>query len=266
MRSNYTDHQKYPSYRYASGQPEQINPSLTQSAGKIEPFEYRQPCDDPQGQTESDLCAQWKSANASQENAFWAKWSVWIAGVSTVAVAAAIILTVEANTISRESMEAQGRAWVAIDFIEAVGFRLDNDRPRFVFKVKFENLGPTPAMHFRFFPSLVFGENPSEHIDETIGHFEDGRIDWIEDNMFPNRPLEKPVSCDHEGEPPGLAKTYLYIMACYHTAFSEKLRYTSVLFRIQDARRSDGLIDYRHPPYGEHIRVCAPDEFVGYAT
>jgi len=224
------------------------------------------PCGPGEYESKDDLCAQWKAADAAADAAWWAAFSGWFGGLSFVGVLAALGIGYHANRIARQSMEVQDRAWIAIDYLESVGFRIENDLPRFVFKAKFENVGATPAIHFRYFAHMAFGDNPRDHVDTTISQFDNGTIDWIEANLFPNRPLERRVSCDHEGTPPGVVRTHLYIVACYQTVFSKEARFTAVLFQIQDLRRTDGLIDYKDPPYGKHIHVGSPEEFVGYAT
>ncbi|MBB6425168.1 hypothetical protein [Sphingopyxis sp. JAI128] len=178
----------------------------------------------------------------------------------------ALFLAYRANGIARQSMEAQSRAWVAIDNIEPIGFRMQNGSPRFVFKVAFVNMGSTPAVRFRYFAGLAFGDDPKAHIDETVAQFLSGRIDWVECDLFPDRPFTPRVSCDHDGEPQKVTATHLYIAAAYRTVFSRVERFTVVMFRIHDSRRGDHLIDYSHPPFGDHISVGAPEQFAGLVS
>ena len=66
--------ERYQPYRYATDEPIQLK-----SSGSIPPQapEYRAPCDNPKGREEADLCAQWKSAYAAEDSAFWTKWGFW---------------------------------------------------------------------------------------------------------------------------------------------------------------------------------------------
>lgn len=137
--------QKYQPYAYATAHPESIYTSGAKHTGGIEAPQYRQPCSNPKGQEESDLCAQWKAANAAEEGALWAKWGVWIAGASTIAVAIAIYLTIEANSISRDTAKRQLRAYIGMSVggIEHFG----THDPVIAFTMT--NSGETPAYRFR---------------------------------------------------------------------------------------------------------------------
>lgn len=214
----------------------------------------------------SSLCAEWKSADASAESARWAALSSWLGGLSIAGVLAALGIALHANRIARQSMEAQVRAWVAIDFLEAVGFRMRGGQPSFVLRASFENVGATPAINFRYFAAMAFGDDPRAHVEETLRHFSTGKIDWVEANLFPQRPLERRISCDHGEETPPITAVHLYVVAHYKTAFSSKDRFTAIMYLIHDGRRADRLIDFSSPPYGEHLLIGAPEQFVGYAT
>lgn len=122
---NYPEQQRYQSYRYAADKPLEVDPT---AAARTDPeaLENRSPCDHPKGETESDLCAQWKAANAAENSALWTKWGFWIGVIGSALLLWQIMLTriaVEdtgeatvamrkANEIARESMERQLRAYL----------------------------------------------------------------------------------------------------------------------------------------------------------
>lgn len=79
---NYPQKQQYQPYRYAADKPQEIDPA-TAGMPSAKPFQYRSPCDEPKGQNESDLCAQWRAAMAGENSAFWAMWGFWIGAIGS---------------------------------------------------------------------------------------------------------------------------------------------------------------------------------------
>ena len=73
---NEADTERYQSYRYAADKPQDIDPAAPRPSPQS--LEYREPCEQPKGRDESDLCAQWRAAKAGEQSALWAKWSFWI--------------------------------------------------------------------------------------------------------------------------------------------------------------------------------------------
>jgi hypothetical protein len=126
-----THQQRYQSYRYAADKP--LEPqSATAGNSKAQAFEYRTPCDRPKGKDESDLCAQWKSANAAEDSAFWTKLGFWVGVIGSALLLWQIMLTRQAvedtseatvamrdaNEIARENMEKQLRAYLDFDGVK----------------------------------------------------------------------------------------------------------------------------------------------------
>ncbi|MCB2013937.1 MAG: hypothetical protein R3E11_05115 [Sphingobium sp.] len=109
---NKSEEQGYQHYRYAPDDEKAATAALSDSTQSIE---YRTPCTNPKGHDESDLCAQWKAAQAAQVGAEWTQ----IAGIAAVFGAIGLIITLgfnlkaweagrEANDIARRALEAQG--------------------------------------------------------------------------------------------------------------------------------------------------------------
>lgn len=72
---NYPNEVRHQPYRYAADKPIEI-PAPGAIPGQA--FEYREPCQNPKGNNESDLCAQWRAAKAAEESALWTKWGFWV--------------------------------------------------------------------------------------------------------------------------------------------------------------------------------------------
>lgn len=107
----------------------------------------------------SDLCAQWKAADAAREAVLWAVWS-------GLAVVVALILTMEANRIARETGKKQTRAYVGI---EEVWLDLRHRRIEFFTK----NFGQSEALNVRLFTqATVLGQavhpHPVPHLNGTM--------------------------------------------------------------------------------------------------
>ncbi len=75
----------------------------------------REPCGPRNYQSDDDLCAQWKAADAAADAAWWAQWGTWFSGISTLLVLLALSLAYQANSIARETAGHQLRAWLLLD-------------------------------------------------------------------------------------------------------------------------------------------------------
>ncbi|WP_340316794.1 hypothetical protein [Rhizorhabdus argentea] len=104
--SNYPQEQRYEPYRYAADNAHATELAL---ADEIQPPEYREPCHEPKGQDESDLCAQWKAARAAEAGALWTERSFWAGLFGVVGLIATLhytrkaVLAAEAATKDADS-------------------------------------------------------------------------------------------------------------------------------------------------------------------
>lgn len=151
---NYPQEPQYQSYRYASDKPSEIDPALIGEAD-TEALEYREPCQQPKGKDESELCAQWRAAKAGEHSALWAKWGFWIGVIGSSILLYQIGLTrkaleyngnaieamLAANKIARAGLQAQLRPYV---HATAVSIRvLDGG---YSIGMRFKNTGGQPAI------------------------------------------------------------------------------------------------------------------------
>jgi hypothetical protein len=165
--SNDTDEQRYQSYREASDQQPKAGPKPT--TPKFESFKYREPCHEPKGRDESDLCAQWRAANAGEDSALWAKWSVCIGALGLVglfvslwytrrAMVAAIDATKDAeaalkiadrNAVAAERQadlaNQRARAYVVVSRV-SWSEKVTGGK-KFCAQVSYTNVGGTPALN-----------------------------------------------------------------------------------------------------------------------
>jgi len=167
---NYPDEQRHQSYRYAADQPLDIDPAAASVPG-TKPLEYREPCHNPKGRDESDLCAQWNAANAARDNAFWAKWGVWITGIGIIGLLITIVqgrMALErahdANEIARESSERQLRAYI---MIEPQGVNVPEDG---LMRVPMDiiNNGQTPAYNLEIAGDFLIVDGDPRQFDPAI--------------------------------------------------------------------------------------------------
>ncbi|MBP7334379.1 hypothetical protein [Niveispirillum sp.] len=119
------------------------------------------PCKPNEDNRWSDLCAQWKAADAAYESARWTLAGVWIGGAGLVGVLATVIFTglafraaKEANKIASNTAEKQLRAYVHVMDSE-VKYPPSGG---FVVNFKVMNLGQTPARNIRMLLSSSAGK------------------------------------------------------------------------------------------------------------
>lgn len=256
---NYPKEERYQSYRYAADKPSEVDRSLTPPSN-AETLEYRRPCQNPKGHDESDLCAQWKAANAAGDNAFWAKWGVWITGIGIVGLLITIAqgrLALErardANEIARNSMVAETRAWVkgsvlpAVISIEPYSMKLDAN-------IQVINVGNSPAIGVRSWGDLhvrLFGELPDlsrlKPIDPQFFKRSEGQNLWPGDDYTHDKDIwgEGPRKLGARTVLP-IYEVILRLVIEYRTIFdteNDEPRRTTAYFAICKADDSPFVID-----------------------
>lgn len=126
--------------------------------GQLSSLEKR-PCLNPVGQNESDLCAQYRAANAADESARWAKLQFWLSLIGTMGLIGTIILTVratnaaiQANRISHETAARQLRAYVFSPRLEwEIRTNLPQEGFHIVIWSAWQNMGQTPTRDLQIY-------------------------------------------------------------------------------------------------------------------
>lgn len=153
-----TQEERYQPYRYASDKPLEVEATGPAQAN-AQAFEDRTPCKKPKGQGESDLCAQWRAANAAEDSALWTKWGVWVGVIGSSLLLWQIALTRQAVEDTGEATEAMRKAneiardaqrpWLDAK-IELHG--IAKSERGYVLRIELlvENVGGTPANHLAY--------------------------------------------------------------------------------------------------------------------
>lgn len=154
--------ERYQSYRYAADKPLEVDPAAS-GVANAKTFEYRNPCREPKGRDESDLCAQWRAAYAAEDSASWAMWGFLFTCVGAIG----LIVTInqsrialdrarEANVISRES----NRPWLKIEASPTLRYippGMAGTQPQLEHILKVANIGGSPAIHVDAHYCIVSG-------------------------------------------------------------------------------------------------------------
>lgn len=158
-------------HAYAESNPKQVDPqkAIAESLGKIAAnydLEAKraqsrnmqtEPCRPGDDRRYSELCAQWKAADAATHSAWWA-WASGVAGIgSLVGVLFALRLAFHANWIARDTANRQLRAYIGVDesWIE-----WDKTTGEFILGVRLKNSGQTPAYNVRVMGEGFAGSYP----------------------------------------------------------------------------------------------------------
>lgn len=134
-------------------------------------------CGPGQYQSKTDLCAQWKAADAAAASARWTYVGNWIGGVSGVLVLIALGLAFHSNWIARDTAKRQLRAYISIESADLQQVCSEGIRPQI--NVIIRNTGQTPAQDFRIdgdvylrdadFGCSYVSEIPDHYGTQTIG-------------------------------------------------------------------------------------------------
>lgn len=228
----------------------------------------------------SDLCAQWKAADAASDGTRWAFWQVVLGGIGLglgtftmgAAVAAAIYAKRAANAaegaiaIARSNSEMELRAWVSLQVAEIGGFKIVNDMPHFTASLHASNLGQSPAKSVSITLSMIFGTGVREDIDATVAAYRSGEIKYHDTILFPGEVFTHTYSCEHEGDAPGPTAVGICVLTAYRTVFDDDLRFTARAFQLIDLRRGDDMIDFKSLPGKTVLHLRPHESYLGYTT
>lgn len=117
----------------------------------------RTPCNNPQSEGESDLCAQWRAAKAAEKSANWTVYGFWATLAGMALLTWQIILTREAvkdtgdATVAMQKSNdiaiAAHRPWIAIALYVERAVVIDG-RLQIAYRIDYKNIGQTVAQFF----------------------------------------------------------------------------------------------------------------------
>ena len=97
---------------------ENIAAAYDKQAERAERSQESNPCKPGDDKRDSDLCAQWKAADAAADSAWWAAVGSFASAISTVLVLLALYLAFRSNSIARDTAHRQIRAYLSVENLE----------------------------------------------------------------------------------------------------------------------------------------------------
>lgn len=174
---------------YQSGQTIENGPSTTIADISVRKVENT-PCQNPKSETESDLCAQWRSAKANEKSADWTLYGVIASLLGISFLLWQIMLTREAvqdtgkatiaMTKSNKIAENAQRPWISLNFVPKQ-ISWEANTIYFEIDVVTENVGQSPAFDYSLSIEMFFGK------DGLILDLEN----WFDDESINQKPSRK---------------------------------------------------------------------------
>ena len=175
---NYPHEQLHQPYLYFAEKTGQV--AADKANSKL--LQYRTPCHQPEGQGESELCAQWKAADAAADSAWWAAVGSFAGAISTALVIVALYFAFKSNWIARDTAKRQLRAYISI---EPGGI---NEAQNGLSRVPFNiiNNGQTPAYELEHGGDFVVIEGNPMEFDPSLDGRLDGQTAVTDQSLGPN--------------------------------------------------------------------------------
>jgi hypothetical protein len=145
---NYPD-EGYQSYQASQGDKQGAAASIANVATAIV---ERTPCDQPQSETESGLCAQWRAAKAAEKSAEWTVYGFWATLAGMALLTSQLILTREAVKDTGDATKAMRDSNDIMRTLEdariVVSITDTKNEPKvgFFYTVEFSNIGRSAAI------------------------------------------------------------------------------------------------------------------------
>lgn len=115
-------------------------------------------CQPGNDQRNSDLCAQWKAADAAADSAWWAAVGGFASAISTILVLIALYFAFRSNWIARDTAKRQLRAYLTVSKIRVRRIVADK---QIEVDVSFKNTGQTPAKRITLFSGVKTAGTPT---------------------------------------------------------------------------------------------------------
>ena len=166
--------------RHPESGPAPFAAATTEPLEIVQPPINTQPCGQDQYQSNDDLCAQWKAADAASDAAWWAMVATFVTALGTVGLFWQIKLTREAVQDTGEATKAMRaansiaahaqRPWISIEVKLLKYDVVKNHSLEFDYAVTFKNIGQMVAENFQASIDIV----PMDHefLDHMKTHFD----------------------------------------------------------------------------------------------
>lgn len=168
-----------------------------QAVEPVQPSEYYRPCEQNGQDHNSDLCAQWKAADAARDAADWTKWGFWagLAGVigllwTLYYTRGAVVASAAALEHARKVSRADLRPWLLHSGFEVVRFK--NGRSPdgqiaygLLARMQLINTGKSPATNAKLFSDHRI--LPFDGVE--VPHFHPGGERGPSGTIGPGRPV-----------------------------------------------------------------------------
>ena len=172
-----------------------VTPPTVQPIEAIQGMEYQNPCRQGWDNRNSDLCAQWKAADAAADAAYWAKWQLWIgiAGVGGLLVSLhltrlALNKAADANGVaekslaqSKENAALDRRPWISINITAPEGLTFHPEFVHIKLVITIKNVGLTAAHNIRVKPDFIL--QPRSPTQELPPFFSDHLAQALSDGV-----------------------------------------------------------------------------------
>jgi hypothetical protein len=241
----------YPQERYQPYQSsDKVENGATTTVSNITvPAVERTPCHNPKSETESDLCAQWRSAVAAEKSADWTFYGFW-------ATLAGMALLTWQIMLTREAVQDTGNATLAMqaandhEFRAWLDFELTDvdltitDQITCIPHIAIKNLGRSPATFVTCIPAIKLHgvsfklPNLNDDMDKQTRKF-DGIPGKQSNTIFPGKEaqMQYPAECInlaalkiYQTDPNPSIWITLAVRVSYYTF--GKIRWTDHYFKI----------------------------------
>lgn len=213
----------------------QIAATGSEQAQRAESSRETEPCKAGEDKRYSDLCAQWKAADAAQLAAY-----LNLASIATVLIA--LYLAFRSNWIARDTAKRQLRAYLTVD-----EFIWNIDKGDYKVQISFVNRGQTPAYNVDASANWIALDAPMPHdfvFSAGNAHVEDGpAVIGPNQNIFGvcDIPLGEHTMLDAAA---GAKHVYVWGHVSYTDAFASE-RLTRVAVKIHVERLPKGVFGLR---------------------
>jgi hypothetical protein len=262
----------------------QAGKAITNKAATADPAIPEQPiaprpdegCKRGDDDRKSDLCAQWKAADAAYDSAWWTGATFYTAliglllGSATMAAAIAAAIyakraaeATEATVkIGEEASERQFRPWLTVKIDSPFRLHTVNGLPKFMGSVHIENVGHTPAVNISYVATMCVGYEPDIQMMIDFSARRKEYFGFIGD-MFPGKFVTRAVRAEHSGRPVQMTTCYFVISVFYRSVFSETDKVTACFFRVYAPDNDDKMIDLSQSRNANQIVFEPWDEMPG---